>query len=86
MEIDKQDLELIMMCAMRYAFGRTSYVVGTVQNFIVEHCELENIDKFVKDIERFLKDYEDNFFHKDEWIIQSWKEMIIKLNDKKNHE
>ena len=57
MEIDKQDLEIVMMCAMRYAYHRSSYTVEYIQEIIVKYCHENVVDKFVKDIENFLDDY-----------------------------
>ena len=84
-EVDKDDLEIVMMCAMRYTYYRSSYVVEHIQDFIVKHCHENVVDKFVKDIENFLDDYKTYNFS-DKYIIQSWENTIIRLNDKKNHE
>ena len=84
-EVDKDDLEIVMMCAMRYTYYRSSYVVEHIQDFIIKHCHQNVVDKFVKDIENFLDDYKTSNFS-DKYVIQSWKNTIIRLNDKKNHE
>lgn len=84
-EVDKDDLEIVMMCAMRYTYYRSSYVVEHIQDFIVKHCEKDVIDKFIKDIQLFLKDYKVGF-SPSEWVIQSWENTIIKLKDKQNHD
>lgn len=84
-EVDKDDLEIMMMCAMRYTYYRSSYVVEHIQDFIVKHCHENVVDKFVKDIENFLGDYKTYDFS-DKYVIQSWENTIIRLNDKKNHE
>lgn len=84
-EIDKDDLEFMMMCAMRYTYYRSSYVVEHIQDFIVKYCHENVVDKFVRDINNFLADYKTYNFS-DKCIIQSWENTIIRLNDKKNHE
>ena len=84
-EVDKDDLEIVMMCAMRYTYYRSSYAVEHIQDFIVKHCHENVVDKFVKDIENFLDDYK-TFDLSDKYVIQSWENTIIRLNDKKNHE
>lgn len=84
-EVDKDDLEIVMMCAMRYTYYRSSYAVEHIQDFIVKHCHENVVDKFVKDIKNFLDDYKTSNFS-DKYVIQSWENTIIRLNDKKNHE
>ena len=84
-EVDKDDLEIVMMCAMRYTYHRSSYAVEHIQDFIVKYCHENVVDKFVKDINNFLDDYKTSNFS-DKYAIQSWENTIIRLNDKKNHE
>ena len=84
-EVDKDDLEIVMMCAMRYTYHRSSYAVEHIQDFIVKYCYENVVDKFVKDIKNFLDDYKTYNFS-DKYVIQSWENTIIRLNDKKNHE
>lgn len=84
-EVDKDDLEIVMMCAMRYTYYRSSYAVEHIQDFIVKYCYENVVDKFVKDIKNFLDDYKTSNFS-DKYVIQSWENTIIRLNDKKNHE
>lgn len=84
-EVDKDDLELVMMCAMRYAYGRRTYVVETIQDFVLKHCDESLIDKFVKDVENYLKDYK-TWYSPSQSVLQSWESFIIRLNEKKNHE
>lgn len=85
LEVDEDDLELVMMCAMRYTYYCSSYAVEHIQDFIVKYCNENVVDKFVKDIENFLADYKTYNFP-DKHVIQSWENTIIRLNDKKNHE
>ena len=84
-EVDKDDLEIVMMCAMRYSYHRSSYAVEYIQDLIVKYCHENVVDKFVKDINNFLDDYKTYDFS-DNYVIQSWENTIIRLNDKKNHE
>lgn len=84
-EVDKDELEIVMMCAMRYTYYRSSYAVEHIQDFIVKHCHENVVDKFVKDIENFLDDYK-TYNLSNKYVIQSWENTIIRLNDKKNHE
>lgn len=56
LEIDR-DLQDIIICALRYAIGRKSYVTWEVSDYIMEHPEL--IDKRVKEVMLFdLQDKE----------------------------
>ena len=84
-EVDKDDLEIVMMCAMRYTYYRSSYAVEHIQDFIVKYSHENVVDKFVRDINNFLDDYKTSNFS-DKYVIQSWENTIIRLNDKKNHE
>ena len=84
-EVDKDDLEIMMMCAMRYTYHRSSYAVEYIQDLIVKYCHENVVDKFVKDLNNFLDDYKTSNFS-DKYVIQSWENTIIRLNDKKNHE
>ena len=84
-EVDEDDLEIVMMCAMRYTYYSSSYAVEYIQDFILKHCHENVVDKFIKDIKNFLADYKTYNFS-DKHVIQSWEDTITKLNDKKNHE
>lgn len=84
-EVDKDDLDIVMMCAMRYTYYRSSYAVEHIQDFIVKYCHENVVDKFVRDINNFLDDYKTSNFS-DKYVIQSWENTIVRLNDKKNHE
>lgn len=84
-EVDKDDLEIVMMCAMRYTYHRSSYAVEYIQDLIVKYCHENVVDKFVRDIKNFLDDYKTYDFSNN-YVIQSWENTIIRLNDKKNHE
>ena len=84
-DVDEDDLEIVMMCAMRYTYYCSSYAVEHIQDFIVKYCNENVVDKFVKDIKNFLDDYKTYNFS-DKHVIQSWENTIIRLNNKKNHE
>lgn len=53
-----KDFDIILMCALRYAFGRRTYVVPVVQehihNYLSEHPEMK--EKFVKEIENLISE------------------------------
>jgi hypothetical protein len=54
--------EQILICAVRYALGRMSYIVGVVAEYVaVKHPELSQncINIIIRDIEEELKRYHD---------------------------
>lgn len=57
------DLKDIVICALRYAIGRKTYVTSEISEYIMEHPEL--IDLRVRDV--MLRDLEeiDNYYKKD---------------------
>lgn len=69
-----RDLKDIVICSLRYALGRKTYITSLVADYIMEHKEL--IDNRVKMI--MLKDLEDYFenrndyYKDDECDYQSW--------------
>lgn len=54
--------EMILICAVRYALGRMSYIVGVIAEYVaVKQPELskECINIIIRDIEEELKRYHD---------------------------
>ena len=52
--------ESILICAVRYALGRMSYIVGEVANYVFYKCKTlskECIDIIIRDIEEELQRY-----------------------------
>lgn len=46
MTINDDNLDIVILCALRYAMTRRSYVVGTMQDFIKKHWS--KFDKYTK--------------------------------------
>ena len=72
MENDK-NINLILMAALRYALGRSSYIVSIVQDFIIRYSDNEyikaDITKYIKDIERHLEwQPEENPYIRETWL------------------
>ena len=85
-----RDLKDILICALRYALGRRTYITSLVANYIMEHKEL--IDERIKNI--MLKDiieYESkrNYWYADDecdyqnWLkLKKWLEELDNENNK----
>lgn len=56
------DIDLIVMAALRYTLGRSSYMVGTMQSFLKEHWDNPNIARMqhtmLTDMEEFINRWE----------------------------
>lgn len=56
------DIDLIVMAALRYTLGRSSYMVGTMQSFLKEHWDNPNIahmqHTMLTDMEEFINRWE----------------------------
>lgn len=70
-----KDFDIILMCALRYAFGRRTYVVSIVQDYIRNYIkENPNIkEKFVKEIEDLINERNRYDSH------ETWKNFIAEL-------
>lgn len=68
-----RDLKDILICALRYALGRKTYITSLVADYIMEHKEL--IDDRVKQV--MLKDLE--------WYFHLW-EAGKQIDDKCDYE
>lgn len=77
-----KNFDLICMAALRYALGRSSYIVGTVQDFLVDNAEemIDSVPKFMQEISKHLKENPTE----NEWVRNSWLETNIKLQNKYN--
>ena len=74
-----KDLDLIMVCAFRYAIGRRTYITSTVSDFLLYHWDqlTKNMKKHIKEqIQKAIEDGEAG----DQCDIDSW-ERILLIND-----
>lgn len=64
--------ELVAMAAMRYALGRSSYIVSEVIDFIRKNIKKSLArEKFVKEIENTIQSvslYQTGFPYRQEWL------------------
>lgn len=79
MTISDDNLDIIILCALRYAMTRRSYVVGTMQDFIKKHWPELNEhtrNNITRDIGNYLT--EDGNDPKD--IYETWKQLYKELS------
>ena len=69
---DNLNIELVAMAAMRYALGRSSYIVSEVIYFIRKNIKKSLArEKFVKEIENTIQSaslYQTGFPYRQEWL------------------
>ena len=70
-----KDFDIILMCALRYAFGRRTYVVSIVKDYIRNYIkENPNMkEKFVKEIESLISERNRYDSH------ETWKNFMTEL-------
>lgn len=79
------DIDLIVMAALRYSLGRSSYMVGTMQSFLRAHWDNPNIVRMqhtmLTDMEEFINRWEKNTDpgSYDMSILNSWKLLYREL-------
>lgn len=75
-----QDIGFIAAAALRYALGRSSYIVPTVQDFIRRYKDnkiiRQNMPLYVRDINLYLE----NNTITDEYLYKSWANLLSELN------
>lgn len=78
MTLNDDNLDIVILCALRYAITRRSYVVGTMRDFIKKHwSELAKHTKnnIIRDIGTYLAEGRD-----DPWdIYEMWKQLYKEL-------
>lgn len=80
------DTDVIILCALRYAFTRRSYMPSLVQDYIARHWReigtrrtliLQDIRDHIREAEQF------GTYHKDDtYILESWKQTLTTLERK----
>lgn len=86
------DDELILMCAVRYALGRMSYIVGVVAEYVAlkryelsEHCRHLIVRDIEEELERYHRAGQTLGMEYDE---RTWCNLLLVLkevdNDKEN--
>lgn len=79
-----RDISLILAAALRYSFGRRSYIVPTIRDFLRRHKDNKFIKRdmrlYIADIERYLNDINagDEAFTTD-YDVKEWKNFLAEL-------
>jgi hypothetical protein len=83
--LDVHDIDLIVMAALRYTLGRSSYMVETLQSFLRTHWDNPNIVRMqhtmLTDLEEFINRWENHTDpgSYDMTILNSWKMLYREL-------
>ena len=76
-----QDISIVVAAALRYALGRKSYIVPTIQNFILRYKDNNLIKRdkhlYITDIKKFLDGSATEYM--DEYTLDSWKTFLKEL-------
>lgn len=79
------DIDMITLAALRYAMGRKTYIVMTVQDFILDNIgspELRSKKNLILDsVKRFLDNDIDESLSGDTYFKESWTTFYKKLKD-----
>ena len=58
--LDVNDIDLIVISALRYAMGRKSYIVSVIHEFLLNHWENDKLKPkqklFLRDIKNYIED------------------------------
>lgn len=75
------DHEQIMICALRYALGRRTYIVGDTVRYIKEY--IPNMTQHCKNV--MINDIKNQklFGYGDEWDEDDWMSLLEELEEEK---
>ena len=81
-----KDIELIMLSALRYAMGRSTYIVPIVQSFILNHWDDKAVIPhrylFIRDVQDFIdKWYNLSESYLERETMESWRKFLTKLKE-----
>lgn len=80
------DTDVIILCALRYAFTRRSYMPSLVQDYITRHWHEIGTRRtiIIQDIRDHIREAEQFSLYKrgDEYILESWKITLTTLERK----
>lgn len=78
-----KDISIVVAAALRYALGRRSYIVSTIQNFILYHKDNNLIKRdkhlYIADVKKFLEGPTAEFM--DQYTLNSWKTFLKELEN-----
>lgn len=78
---DIYQIQDIIICALRYALGRRTYITSTVSDFIKEYCYNKNFTSIIdervcivmlRDINRYMEDRKNGLIKDDECDYKTW--------------
>lgn len=80
------DTDVIILCALRYAFTRRSYMPSLVQDYITRHWNEIGTRRtlIIQDIRDHIRESEQfGTYNKDDtYILESWKQTLTTLERK----
>lgn len=76
--------DFLIIAALRYALGRSSYAVSVMQNFLRNNWEdpiiTEKHEVFIRDIENHINTWKDYCKTENEkYQLQTWKDLLEEL-------
>lgn len=79
-----EDADFLIIAALRYALGRSSYAVSVMQNFLRNNWEdpiiTEKHEVFIRDIENHINTWKDYCKTENEkYQLQTWKNLLEEL-------
>lgn len=78
-----QDISIVIAASVRYALGRSSYLVSIVQNFLRRHLDNKFIQRDLKLYQRDIEKYLEISEGENTFIRQSWEKLLNELNEAK---
>lgn len=80
------DTDVIILCALRYAFTRRSYMPSLVQDYITRHWHEIGTRRtiIIQDIRDHIRESEQfgTYNKEDTYILESWKQTLTTLERK----
>ena len=81
---DIEDADFIIMAALRYSLGRSSYAVPVMQDFLRKNWEdpvlVSKHEVFIKDIKEHIDVWGDHCISEHEkYQMQTWKDLLEEL-------
>lgn len=79
-----EDADFIIISALRYALGRSSYAVSVMQDFLRKNWKdpiiMAKHDVFIRDIENHINTWEAHCKTENEkYQLQTWKDLLEEL-------
>jgi hypothetical protein len=78
-----QDISIVIAASVRYALGRSSYLVSVVQDFLRRHLDNKFIQRDLKLYQRDIKKHLEISEGENTFIRQSWEKLLDELNEVK---